>query len=79
MEGASWRGAVSRAANDHAVSGDPRTLHYLKATEKSRPVFCYFDGPQQHIKPHMRQLLTAWMFEVHESDVTFSNGSLRFF
>lgn len=72
-EGASRLSAVSRAVNDHAVTRDLRTLHYLKATEKSCPVFCYFDGLQQHVKPYMRQLLTGWMLEV---DVTFANGSV---
>lgn len=60
------RCAVSRAANDHAVTRDPRTLHNLKAMEKSCVVLCYFDGLQRHIKPYMRQLLTGWMLEVHK-------------
>lgn len=66
FHGASRRCAVSRAANDHAVTRDPRTLHNLKAMEKTCAVFYYFDGVQQHIKPHMRQIVTGWMLEVHK-------------
>lgn len=76
FEGANRRCVVHRAANDHTVSRDPRTLHNLKAMEKTCPVFSYFDGLQQDIKPYMRKLLTGWMLEVHKSDVTFAIGSV---
>lgn len=73
---ANRRYVVHRAANDHAVTRDPRTLHCLKAMEKTFPVVSYFDGFQQEINPHMRQLLTGWMLEVRKSDVTFTIGSV---
>lgn len=76
FEGANRRCVIHRAANDHAVTRDLRTLDNLKAMEKTCPVFPYFDGVQQDIKPYMRQLLTGWMLEVHKSDVTFAIGSV---
>lgn len=55
---------VSRAANDQAVTRDPRTLHALRAFEKSCPGFSCLDGVQQGVKPNARRLLTSWMLQV---------------
>lgn len=61
------RDVVLRAASDHAVTCDIRTLHHLSATAKTcqpSQVPYYFNGVQTDIKPYMRRIVAVWMFEV---------------
>lgn len=61
------RDVVLRAASDHAVTCDTRTLHHLSATVKTcQPgqVSYYFNGVQTDIEPYMRRIVAVWMFEV---------------
>ncbi|XP_069009522.1 G1/S-specific cyclin-D3 [Embiotoca jacksoni] len=62
-------GVVIRAGNDSAVTSDPRVVHQLRALETGgRGTAC--SGPvQTDIRPDMRRLLAAWMFQVCEEQM----------
>ncbi|XP_012719221.2 G1/S-specific cyclin-D3 [Fundulus heteroclitus] len=56
-----------RAGNDAPVSGDPRVLVNLKALEETgRVSLSSFGKVQTDVQPHMRGVLTVWMFKVCE-------------
>ncbi|KAM4588710.1 G1/S-specific cyclin-D3 [Odontesthes bonariensis] len=64
------QGVVLRAGNDPAVTTDPRVVHHLRALEEtSRLSFCLFGKVQTDIQPHMREILTVWMFKVCEEQL----------
>lgn len=61
------RDVVLRAASDHAVTCDTRTLQHLSAAVKTcqpSQVSYYFNGVQTDIEPYMRRIVAVWMFEV---------------
>ncbi|XP_005741480.1 G1/S-specific cyclin-D3 [Pundamilia nyererei] len=57
---------VPRASRDHAVTGDLRVLHNLRAFEETSRVTSPFDGVQTEVQPYMRRILAVWMFQVCE-------------
>lgn len=68
---------VPRAGRDHAVTGDLRVLHNLRAFEETSPVTSPFEGVQTEIQPYMRRILAVWMFQVytHQSQCNFPHSS----
>lgn len=58
------QGVVLRAVNDLSVIGDLRVLNNLRALEEtSRVSSSFFGKVQKDIQPHMRRILTVWMFK----------------
>lgn len=68
---------VPRASRDHAVTGDLRVLHNLRAFEETSRVTSPFDGVQTEVQPYMRRILAVWMFQVytHQSKCNFPPSS----
>ncbi|MEQ2178392.1 hypothetical protein GOODEAATRI_013639 [Goodea atripinnis] len=66
---------VIRAGNDLHVIGDLRVLNNLRALEEtSRVSPSFFAKVQKDIQPHMRRILTTWMFRaVHYLDSYLSH------
>ncbi|XP_047202707.1 G1/S-specific cyclin-D3 [Girardinichthys multiradiatus] len=61
---------VIRAGNDLHVIGDLRVLNNLRALEEtSRVSPSSFVKVQKDIQPHMRRILTTWMFRVCEEQL----------
>ncbi|KAK5614817.1 hypothetical protein CRENBAI_012240 [Crenichthys baileyi] len=61
---------VIRAGNDLHVIGDLRVLNNLRALEEtSRVSPSFFGKVQKDIQPHMRRILTTWMFRVCEEQL----------
>ncbi|MEQ2291400.1 hypothetical protein AMECASPLE_013057 [Ameca splendens] len=61
---------VIRAGNDLHVIGDLRVLNNLRALEEtSRVSPSFFVKVQKDIQPHMRRILTTWMFRVCEEQL----------
>ncbi|KAM4741865.1 G1/S-specific cyclin-D3 [Anableps anableps] len=64
------QGVVLRAGNDRTVTGDLRVLDNLRALEETCRVSSSFFGKvQKDIQPHMRRIVTVWMFKVCEDQL----------
>ncbi|XP_019633092.1 PREDICTED: G1/S-specific cyclin-D2-like isoform X1 [Branchiostoma belcheri] len=58
---------IRRGYRDPALLGDSRVLNNLLITEdKYLPSTTYFKAVQDEVKPHMRQMVATWMYEVCE-------------